>query len=109
LRYSWVLYRDNEGKTQQPGNGIIDPLVNPFAYTDWIKQNRPFTDHRNEQLLELFNKDIETVRRIKPINKGKYVAFVAIRWGFASIVNDRLVQTEKWKNRSSYDDYGQPF
>ena len=45
---------------------------------------------------------------IKPVNYGKYVAFVAIRWGFAVITGETLSQTEKWTNRINYDSYGNP-
>lgn len=85
--------------------GIIDTAKNPFASADWIRQNRPLTTHRKEQLLVLFNMNLENIGKMNP-NEGKYVAFVAIRWGFASVEENRLVQTEKWEHHSNYDGYG---
>lgn len=89
------------------GDGFINRDSNPFSSADWIMQNRPLTTHRKTQLAFLFNKDIETIRKIEP-NKGSYPAFVGIRWGFATIEGDRLSETEKWKYQFNYDDYGQP-
>ncbi|HPR74332.1 MAG TPA: hypothetical protein PLX41_11805 [Bacteroidales bacterium] len=88
------------------GDGFIDRDSNPFSSADWIRQNRPLTTHRKTQLAFLFNKDIGTIRRMRPNNR--YAAFVGIRWGFAFIEGDRLIETEKWKNRYSYDDRGNP-
>lgn len=89
------------------GDGIIDRDSNPFSSADWKRHNRPLTTHRKTQLAFLFNKDVETIRKIEP-NKGCYPAFVGIRWGFATIEGDRLIETEKWKYQFNYDDYGQP-
>jgi len=105
------IQMDNKGKEVKRNNyfrdGIIDAEANPFIRNDWIIQGFPLTQHRQAQLAELFGKNIETISNIKPINNGRYVAFVAVRWGFASVNNGILTQTEKWANRSNYDNYGQ--
>lgn len=88
------------------GDGFIDRDSNPFSSADWIRQNRPLTTHRKTQLAFLFDKDIGTIRRMKP--NDRYAAFVGVRWGFATIEGDRLIETEKWKYQFNYDDYGQP-
>ncbi len=87
------------------GDGIINHDLNPFTSNDWVQQNRPLTTHRKTQLAFLLNKDIGTIRKMEP-NKSNYPAFVGIRWGFASIEGDRLIETEKWKNQNNYDDRG---
>jgi len=86
--------------------GIIDKANNPFSRTEWIKQEFPFTAKRQVQFSVLIGKDIKTIANIKPENYGKYVAFVAIRWGYATIKDSKLAPTEKWLNRYNYDKYG---
>ena len=86
--------------------GIIDKGNNPFSRTEWIKQGFPFTSKRQEQFLALIGKEIKVISNIKPENYGKYVAFVAIRWGYATIKNNKLTPTEKWLNPYNYDKYG---
>jgi hypothetical protein len=87
--------------------GIIDIERNPFGRKSWIIQGYPLTLKRKNQLSVLFGKDTETIKKIRNINDGKYVAFVAIRWGFAVIIKGRLIATEKWTNQGNYDDFGQ--
>lgn len=84
-----------------------DSEDNPFTRSNWIKQRFPLTAKRQEQLLALFGKDVKSILEIRPENYGRYVAFVAIRWGFATIVDNKLTQTEKWNRRNNYDNYGQ--
>jgi hypothetical protein len=89
------------------GEGIIDDN-NPFIQNSWIKQGYGFTIHRQKQISELFGKDKSNILGTNPKNENSYVAFVAIRWGFAEIVGDKLSPTEKWTNRFLYDVHGQP-
>jgi hypothetical protein len=86
--------------------GIIDKN-NPFTQDSWIKQGYCFTIHRQKQIAELFGKDKSNILGTNPRNENSYVAFVAIRWGFAKIVGDKLTPTEKWTNRFLYDGHGQ--
>jgi hypothetical protein len=54
----------------------------------------------------LINKEKDFIDKQKPINENKYVAFVAIRWGFAKFKDRKLVPTEKWEKRGNYNGYG---
>ena len=75
--------------------GIIDLVNNPFAIS--LKyQGLSFTPHRQKQLPALFGKDFETIVNTLPVNDGKYVAFIAIRWGYAKMIDGRLAHTGKW-------------
>lgn len=85
--------------------GIIDINNNPFALNSWIEQGYDLTLHRQNQLILLFGKRVEDINAMNR-NVGKYVAFVAIRWGFGEIVNDRLVPTDKWNHCGNYDGFG---
>lgn len=87
--------------------GIIDNN-NPFTQDSWIKQGYGFTIHRQKQISELFGKDKSNILGTNPRNENSYVAFVAIRWGFAIIKGGKLTPTEKWTNRFLYDGHGQP-
>jgi hypothetical protein len=101
------IIEDNIGKQSfADGDGITDNKFNPFSVKEWIYQRYPLTQNRKEQLAPLFGKAVETILRINPVNYGKYVAFVGIRWGFAVISGGILTETEKWNNRIYYDDYG---
>lgn len=89
-------------------DGIIDLINNPFATNkDWINQGYGLTSNRQEQLTKLLGCNIGDISRIRPINYGKYVAFVAIRWGFAEVSEKKLLPTKKWDNRQKYNEYGQ--
>ncbi len=91
-------------------NGIIEQEKNPFATPSWIEQGYGLTfkktRNRQDQLTDLFNKTIEEIRQMDQ-NSGAYPAFVAIRWGFAEIKDNKLVPTRKWENRFEYDEYGE--
>ena len=89
-------------------NGIIDLERNPFSHESWIEQGFSFTPKRQEQLENLFGQRVENILTTQPENDARYVAFVAIRWGFAKIINMELAPTEKWNNRHLYDGHGQP-
>ena len=68
--------------------GILDLYFNPFANNwDWITQNRGLTPKRGDQLSAILGKSEGDILRIKPINYGKYVAFVAIVKSFQMIMN----------------------
>lgn len=85
--------------------GIIDKKLNPFYDAGWCGQNLPLTPHRKDQLRKLLGQNIERIGRIKP-NEGKYVAFVAIRWGFAEMIDGELIATEKLFRDVMYDGRG---
>jgi len=85
--------------------GIIDKKQNPFYDAGWCGQNLPLTPHRKDQLRKLLGQSIERIGRIKP-NEGKYVAFVAIRWGFAELIGGKLTETNKLLNEGIYDGRG---
>jgi hypothetical protein len=87
--------------------GIID-ANNPFIQYSWIKQGYGFTIHRQKQISELFGKDKSSILGTNPRNENSYVAFTAIRWGFAEVINGKLTPTEKWTNRFYFDGHGQP-
>ena len=87
-------------------SGIIDLNKNPFVVNDWINQGYGLTNQRSEQLTKILFKTVDEISEL-PRNEGKYVAFVAIRWGFAEIINGKLLPTKKWDNRQKYDEYGQ--
>ena len=88
--------------------GIIDLIRNPFATNrDWIRQGLALTKKRQKQLTVLIGKESKDILKISPINYGKYVAFVAIRWGFAEIIDGKLTSTDKLDNLQLYDEFGQ--
>lgn len=89
-------------------NGIIDLESNPFAYESWKKQKLGFTQKRQDQIKNLFGQNAENILMAQPKNDNKYVAFVAIRWGFACFLDKKLTPTEKWMNRKIYDGHGRP-
>jgi len=118
ILYLWGRYGDkrnqighsNEVVKSLPQNmvetdDIINENKNPFAIPSWIQAGQPLTSHRQAQLTPLFGKEILT---LKDRNTEKYPAFLAIQWGFATIENGRLIQTEKWIHRFNYDDRGNP-
>lgn len=87
-------------------SGNIDLDQNPFAVDSWINQGFGLTKHRTRQLAKILYNSVVAISEL-PRNEGKYVAFVAIRWGFAEIINGKLIPTKKWDNRQNYDDFGQ--
>jgi len=87
-------------------SGIIDKINNPITRVEWIKQEFPLTSKRREQFSLLIGKDIKAISSIKPENYGKYVPFVAIRWVFATIKDNKLNPSDKWLNRYNYDKHG---
>ena len=89
-------------------NGIIDLERNPFTHESWIEQGFGFTSKRQNQIEILFGQSIEYILTTQPENDNRYVAFVAIRWGFAYLLNKNLTPTEKWFNRHLYDRHGHP-
>lgn len=87
--------------------GIIDKKLNPFYDEGWCNQNRTLTPHRKDQLKKLLGQSVESIRRLTD-NEGKYVAFVAIRWGFAVLIDGKLTETEKLLSEGIYDGRGKP-
>lgn len=69
--------------------GIIDKEHNPFGCDSWIKQGCQFTPHRARLLREIIGLDEKAIRSLNR-NKGAYVAFVAIRWSAAKMINGKL-------------------
>lgn len=89
--------------------GIIEKEKNPFVIPSWIEQGYGLTykkkRNRQEDLPVLFNRTTDEINKMDR-NEGKYLAFVAIRWGFAEIKDNKLVPTKIWENRFQYDEYG---
>ena len=75
--------------------GITDLKHNPFARKSWIEQGFSLTAKRKNQLMPLFGKTVDNIKAIKPVNNGRYPAFVAIRWGYAEIRDGKLTPTKK--------------
>ena len=73
--------------------GIIDLLRNPFAFKSWIDQGYGLTPYRSDQLSKILYLSVDDISAL-PRNKGKYVAFVAVRWGFAEISDNQLHPTK---------------
>ncbi len=73
--------------------GVIDPEKSPFARQYWIDQGHSFTEHRKAQLKNgrLIGKTVSYIMKLPNKNTGQYVAFVAVRWGFAKVLEGRLV------------------
>jgi len=88
--------------------GIIDLESNPFAHESWVAQSFGFTTKRQGQIENLFGQSVENILMTQADNENRYVAFVAIRWGFACLLKNKLTYTEKWSNRQLYDGYGRP-
>lgn len=76
-------------------DGIIDAVRNPFAQTNWIEQKFPLTKHRLDQVEQLLTKTVEEIRSLEA-NSGSYPAFVAIRWNFVEIRDNKLHPTSNW-------------
>lgn len=69
--------------------GIIDKENNPFSCDSWIEQNYSCTPHRKTQLNKIIGFDVDKIKSL-PRNEGAYVAFVAIRWKKAAIINGKI-------------------
>jgi hypothetical protein len=102
-------------KMSQP-DGIVDKQSNPFTCNSWATgERRGLTNNPKPEknlrlkLKKLLNHDEVFIRDKSRFsnNDGVYVAFVAIRWGFAKMIDGILTETEKWKDVHLYDDYGQ--
>jgi hypothetical protein len=88
--------------------GIIDTKNNPFARKPWVEDGWTLTPGRQKQLSGLIGMSVEDIFMIESENDGRYVAFVGIRWGFASINSGKLMPTEKLSEHYLYDGYGRP-
>lgn len=88
--------------------GIIDEVKNPFSRNrqSWIEQGYGLTKHRKAQLLPLLNMQTKQILDYRPENEAKYVAFIAIRWGFAILSNEKLVGTQKLDDYVFYTPHG---
>jgi len=87
--------------------GIIDSRRNPFATrNDWKLQGFGLTPTRRNDAVKILGKSFQEIWQIV-INKGRYVAFVAIRWGFAEMKGDRLTAKHNWHDLHGYDYYGE--
>lgn len=87
--------------------GIIDKERNPFSYKSWVDQGFGFSESRRKKLAMLLGKDKVSISKEFLSNDGLYIAFVAIRWGFAEMIDGKLKETEKWVENYMYDQYGQ--
>lgn len=82
-----------KSSSKSADDGVIDESKNPFGCPTWIKQPcRKFTEWRKKQALPLLFHTSDEVKK-----KGKYPAFVAIRLGYAEMIDNRLVPTAKWR------------
>jgi hypothetical protein len=91
-----------------PTQGCIDAGLNPFSRDSWITQGFGLTDKRAQKLAIWLGKDVSEILAYRPENDGRYPAFVGIRWGFAEIIDGKLMGTEKWRHRNSYDAHSFP-
>jgi len=89
-------------------SGIISYDKNPFRRDSWIEQGFSFTQGRQKMLEKLLGIDYRKILKQKPDNLNHYIAFVAIRWGFATISNNILLPTYKWNHRQCFDEIGNP-
>jgi len=89
-------------------DGIIDEVNNPFGKNrqSWIEQGYGLTKHRKAQLMPLLNMPKMQILDYRPENEARYVAFIAIRWEFAILSNEKLVRTPKLDDYESYDARG---
>lgn len=78
--------------------GVIEKDKNPFSCEPWIEQGQEFNDVRRKLLPALFGKDERAIRTKFSVFDGTYLAFVAIRWGYAQWVDGKIEATEKWIN-----------
>jgi hypothetical protein len=76
--------------------GILDRAKNPFWCKSWEDQGYGLTEGRRENLPSLFGNDEDSIRKKFSRNDGAYVAFIAIRWGFAKMSGEKLTATDKW-------------
>lgn len=77
-------------------NGVIGKDENPFSCETWIEKGYELTEGRRKLLPALFGKDERTIRLKYSVNDGTYLAFIAIRWGYAKMDGGILTATEKW-------------
>ncbi len=89
--------------------GIINELRNPFTKnrSSWIEQEFGLTEHRRAQLFSLLNLSIEEIIDDVSENESRYVAFIAVRWGFAIVEEGKLRAAEKIVNSGMYDERGE--
>jgi hypothetical protein len=89
-------------------NGIVDPAINVFWLQEWENQGYGLEQGRQDQLQKILGMTVDEIRKKLSANDGSYVAFIAIRWGFARLFHNILVKTEKWEHRGKYDIFGKP-
>lgn len=77
-------------------NGVIGKDQNPFSCETWIEKRYELTEGRRKLLPALFGKDERGIRLKFAVNDGTYLAFIAIRWGYAKMVDGIFTATEKW-------------
>ena len=84
--------------------GIVDIERNPFSKKSWREEsNKGNSKGSGKQMqptaIVNFQKILDNGGKIVDINEPhyeKYATFQAIRWGYAKIINARIVSTEKW-------------
>lgn len=88
--------------------GIIDEVKNPFGRNrqSWIEQGYGLTKHRKAQLMPLLNMRTMQILDDRPENEARYVAFIAIRWGFAILSDGKLLRTQKLDDYEFYTPRG---
>ena len=73
--------------------GCINADINPFVRNCWIAQGYGLTDERAHKLAIWLGRNISEILAYRPENDGKYPASVGIRWGFAVVVDGKLMGT----------------
>ena len=88
--------------------GIVDFTINPFATSRWINDGRRFTQKRQDQFDEqkLLGMHQDAIFNLPDRNQSNYLAFTAIAWGFAVLVDGILQPTEVWEKRDLYNEFG---
>jgi hypothetical protein len=73
--------------------GIIDRERNPFAIDSWINQNYKMTSERLAKAKKMDGWTVELIKKLDR-NDNKYPAFLAVRWGYAEIIDEIFIIKE---------------
>ncbi|MFA6126141.1 MAG: hypothetical protein WC699_02455 [Bacteroidales bacterium] len=78
--------------------------TNPFYRPSWDEEGRGLSAMKMRKLPGLFNKDVASIKAIGS-NNGSYIAFIAIKEGYARLDGNILVATENWTGLSNHDGF----